>query len=154
MEQITNILNSLKEIAPWLAILGGSIAVEVIPPIKLKPWSWIAKWIGKAINGNVISELNGIKGEIGEIKKQNKQQDDERMLDKALDARRRILQFADEIRRGVRHSYEHFTNVSEDITFYEKYCDDHPKFENDRAKVSIKIINDTYERCIKENDFL
>lgn len=154
MEQLTNFLDALKDAAPWLAIIGGSIAVEVIPPIKLKPWTWIAKWFGKAINGNVIKELDGIKGEIADIKEQNKKQDDDRLRDKALDARRRVLQFADEIRRDVPHSYEHFTNVSEDITFYEKYCEDHPKFENDRAKVSIKIINDTYEECIKENDFL
>ena len=134
-----------------IAVLSTVLEVS---KIKVNPWSWLGRKVGKVINGGVISELDGIKGEIGEIKRQNEQQDEDRMRDKALDARRRILQFADEIRREVRHSYEHFTNVSEDISFYEHYCKENPNFENDRAKVSIKIINDTYERCMRENDFL
>ena len=72
----------------------------------------------------------------------------------AKQARRRIIDFADECRRSVRHSEEHFDNVLEDIDTYEKYCDTHPKFENRKAVQSIKFILDIYDKCKRENDFL
>lgn len=136
-----------------------------IAPIKINPWSWLGKKIGgffgslaarigKAINGEVITELSGIKDRLAELEKHDQRQDKDRGEDKALDARRRILQFADEIRRKVRHSEEHFNNAFEDIDYYKKYCDEHTDFENDKARISIKIIEETYERCTRENDFL
>lgn len=136
-----------------------------IAPVKVNPWSWLgklvsrffgwlAKRIGKAINGEVINELCEIKTQLADLEARDKRQDLERAEDKALDARRRILQFADEIRRKVRHSEEHFNNVFEDIKYYKTYCKEHEDFENDRARISIKIIEDTYEKCSRENDFL
>ena len=92
----------LKTVAPWLAV--GSVAIEIIPPIKLKPWTWFARTIGKAINHDMLAEIKELRGEVESIKKKNEKQDDERQLDRALSARRRILQFAEEIRRGVKHS--------------------------------------------------
>ena len=153
IEKIAELLTGHVPAVVVAALILLSYFVEV-SKIQINPLSWLGKTIGKAINGGVLAELGGIKTEIGEIKQHNDRQDEDRLRDKALDARRRILQFADEIRRGVRHSLEHFTNVSEDITFYQVYCDEHPKFENDRAKLSIKIIKQTYEKCLKENDFL
>ena len=136
-----------------------------IAPVKINPWSWLAKrlggffgWlakrIGKAINGEVISELGEIKRKLADLEERDRSQDLARSEDKALDARRRILQFADEIRRKVRHSEEHFNNVFEDIKYYKTYCREHADFENDKARISIKIIEDTYEKCSRENDFL
>lgn len=136
-----------------------------IAPVKINPWSWLGKliggffgWlgkrIGKAINGEVITELGEIKDRLSELEKHDQQQDITRAEDKALDARRRILQFADEIRRKVRHSEEHFNNVFEDIKYYKSYCAEHTDFENDRARISIKIIEDTYEKCAREDEFL
>lgn len=136
-----------------------------IAPLKINPWSWLGKrisgffgWLGKqvgrVINGEVITELGEIKDRLSELEKHDRQQDTNRAEDRTLDARRRILQFADEIRRKVRHSEEHFNNVFEDIKCYKTYCKEHENFENDRARISIKIIEETYERCSRENDFL
>lgn len=143
---------------------GGLLLVMTlvqIAPIKVNPWSFIGKLItkgftaiGKAFNAEVTKELAEVKGKLSELEKYNSRQDKEREEDKALDARRRILQFADEIRRKVRHSEEHFNNVFEDINYYKTYCREHAEFENDRARVSIKIIEETYEKCSRENDFL
>lgn len=134
-----------------IALLSTVLEVS---KIKVNPWSWLARKIGEAINGGVIKELDGIKKEIGDIKDRNEKQDAEREIDKVLNARRRILRFADEIRRGDRHSHEHFDAVLDDIGFYTKYCEDHPKFSNEKAVLSIKIIKDIYEKCARENDFL
>lgn len=143
-----------------------------ITPIKINPWSWIGKLIGsffkrlagrigKGINGEVIDKLGAIGGRLdemenrlGDLEKHNREQDRYNAEEKALDARRRILRFGDEIRSGVRHSKEHFDNVFEDIKYYKVYCAEHTDFANDRVHISIKIIEDTYEKCIRENDFL
>lgn len=148
-----------------LLVDGGCLLLVMtlvqIVPIKVNPWSFIGKLImkgvtaiGKAFNAEVAKELAEVKGKLSELEEHNSRQDKEREEDKALDERRRILQFADEIRRKVRHSEEHFNNVFEDINFYKAYCREHAEFENDKARISIKIIEETYEKCSRENDFL
>lgn len=153
----------MEKLAEFLAAHGVGVIAAIIfflsifvevSKIKINPWSWLGKKIGKAINGDVITEIDNVKKDIGEIKEQNQKQDDERLRDKALDARRRILRFADEIRRGDRHSQEHFNNILEDISYYLQYCDDHPDFKNKKAVISIKIIEEVYEKCTREDDFL
>lgn len=152
---------NIQEILTGGGILFLVMTLVQIAPIKVNPWSWLAKLggkvvssIGKSLNAEVTKELVEVKGKLSELEEHNDQQDRERAEDKALDARRRILQFADEIRRKVRHSEEHFNNVFEDIDFYKAYCKSHTDFENDKARISIKIIEETYEKCSRENDFL
>lgn len=136
-----------------------------IAPIKINPWSWLGKTIrkglnilarniGRAINGEVINELGNIKTRLDDIETRNLNNDAKMAEDKAKDARRRILRFADEVRSGVRHSEEHFDNVFEDVKYYTTYCKQHEEFENDKVRISIKILNEVYEKCVKENDFL
>ena len=72
----------------------------------------------------------------------------------AKQARRRIIDFSDECRRGTRHSEEHFDNVLEDIDAYEKYCAAHPQFENRKAVQSIRFIMEIYDECKRKNDFI
>lgn len=159
----------LKEYGLWLIVI---LTLLQISPIKINPWSWFGKligrffgWlgkrIGKAINGEVIadlvdikSELSELKSELAELKEHDEKQDATRDRDKALDARRRILRFADEVRRKEKHSAEHFHNILDDITYYKNYCKNHDDFENDRAKLSIKRIEEVYEVCDRNNSFL
>lgn len=153
------------------ALKTGGVALVIlctlaqIAPIKLNPWTWlwglvkkiggtIAKHVGRGINAEVMTELGSISKRLKALEDNDQQQDKDRAEDKALDARRRILQFADEIRRKVRHSEEHFNNVFEDIRYYKKYCGDHKDFENDKARISMEIIEETYKKCQRENDFL
>ena len=100
------------------------------------------------------AELGIIKADMVELKENNRRQDEERKVDKAFDARRRILRFADEVRRGEKHSLEHFNDVFEDISNYKTYCAEHPNFQNDKAAVSIKCIQQVYEQCTLDNSFL
>ena len=72
----------------------------------------------------------------------------------AKQARRRIIAFSDECRRGTRHSEEHFDNVLEDVDAYETYCNTHPTFANRKAVQSIRFIVDVYDRCKRTNDFI
>ena len=73
--------------------------------------------------------------------------------EKAINARTRILRFADELMHEKRHSKEYFDQILEDVDKYKKYCDDHPKFENSKAVASIARIKSVYARRLEENDF-
>ncbi len=77
-------------------------------------------------------------------------------LDKenADDARRNILSFDDELRRGIDHSEESFNQVLDDMNYYSRYCKDNPKYENNKATAAIAHIKDTYQRVKAENKFI
>ena len=97
--------------------------------------------------GQVMEAIDGLKSAIGGI--------DER-LDKenADDARRNILSFDDELRRGMDHSEESYNQILEDTNFYSRYCKQHPEYENNKAVNAIRHINDTYQRVKAENKFI
>jgi hypothetical protein len=130
---------------------GGIIFVILtliqIAPIKINPWSWIGRAIGRAINGEVIATVAALREDV----KNNKNDDDERW---ASLSRSHILSFGDEILHGVAHSKERFDQILLDISKYEKYCDAHPEYLNNIAHETIKQIKKTYQKCLEENTFL
>lgn len=64
----------------------------------------------------------------------------------AIDARRDILRFNDELLNNVDHSHEMFLQIMDDIATYDKYCADHDEFMNGRTVQSASNIKRTYER--------
>lgn len=133
-------------ITALLAVLGSSVAIEIIP-IKINPWTWLARRIGKAILGDVTEQLSW-------ISEQLKSHIEADARDKAKRLRVRILRFADELLQGERHSQEHFNEILEDITEYNRYCATHPDFPNDKAAISIGHIENVYRARLENNDFL
>ena len=79
------------------------------------------------------------------------QSNDESM---ALTWRYRILRFNDEVKQEVNHTEEHFNQILEDITKYEKYCKENPDFENNKASLAIDNIKKVYKKCTEEGTFL
>lgn len=135
-------------------IFGGGTGILIllmslveVSKIKLNPWSWIAKKVGKALNGEVLEKLDAQGKEIDKLKESCDQRE-------ANDCRYRILRFDDEIRHGARHTKEHFDQILGDVKSYEDYCNDHPKYRNNVAHFAIKNIKKTYEHCESENAFL
>lgn len=92
-------------------------------------------------------KLDGLNSELQDMKKEMSQ-------DKATTCRYRILRFADEIRYGTKHSKEHFDQILDDITTYERYCDRHPEYENNKAVLAISNIKTIYQKCVCEGTFL
>lgn len=72
----------------------------------------------------------------------------------AKGARRRILRFSDELTQEIRHTKDYFDDVLADIDLYERYCEDHPKFPNNRTLMAETNIKATYQQCLAEHDFL
>ena len=137
---------------------GGSLLVLMtlvqIAPIKINPWSFIAKTIGKAINADVMAEMKEIKA--NQAKTQEKLEshirvDDDRNAD---GHRQRILQFNTELLRDIPHTREDFIEILAEIDFYEKYCEEHKDYKNSRAVHAIANISRVYDDRLKKHDFL
>ncbi len=130
---------------------GGILLVTMtliqVAPIKVNPWSTIAKAVGRAINGEVIAKVEQLERDLEGMKEAQEERD-------AISCRSRILHFGDETIHGVRHTKEHFDQILRDITNYERYCDSHPNFENNTTVLTSQRIKDIYEHCLKSADFL
>lgn len=139
---------SIQEI---LASSGGALVVLItlvqIAPIKVNPWSAICRAIGRALNGDVIAKLDKVEDRLDE----HIRMDDERNADLH---RARILQFNTELLRSIRHTEEDFNEILYNIDCYEKYCTEHPEYQNNRAVHAIKNIDRVYDECMENHDFL
>lgn len=139
---------TIKEI-----ITGGSVGLVLllslvqISPIKINPWTAIAKALGKAINGEVIADIQATK----RILEEHIAIDNERAAD---GNRQRILRFNDEVMRQIPHTEEHYIEVLKDIDDYEAYCLDHKDYKNSRAVFAIENIKRVYAKRLEKNDFL
>ena len=137
---------------------GGAVALLMtviqITPIKINPWSAIAKWMGRAINAEVIKGLSEVKtAQEGALKRL----EDHIKLDeksKADASRARILRFNNELLRDIPHTKEDFIEALKDIDGYERYCRAHPDYENGRAVHAIANIGRAYDERLKKHDFL
>lgn len=102
----------------------------------------------------LIQRSDGSKQELSDIHKELTEIKEDAGKTKAENARNRILRFADECRRGEKHSEEFFIQIKDDIKDYLEYCKEHPDFKNSRTTESIDVINMAYEHCRRTGDFL
>lgn len=98
-------------------------------------------------NSEVLAALKSIRDKIVGI---------ESRMDKenADNARRNILSFDDELRRGMEHSEESFNQVLQDIKYYRNFCRTHADYENDKATSAISHIREVYQKVKNENKFI
>jgi methyl coenzyme M reductase beta subunit len=139
---------SIGELVRYIALIVAGAAAFVEKTSKtMKPLTKLAKAIGRAINGELMEKVDSLEQKVEKMAQ-------EEQLQRAKDARTRVLRFGDELIHDVRHTKEHFDDVLRDITEYEKYCDEHPKFENDQMHITAEHIKETYHKCLKEHSFL
>ena len=135
----------------WIIGGGGLLAVLLtlvqIAPVKINPWSAIAKAIGKAINADVLRELDTVTQKLDT----HIRVDDERNADSY---RTRILQFNNELLREILHTREDFIEILAVIDDYESYCRDHREYKNNRAVCAIENIKRVYMERLQKHDFL
>ncbi len=115
---------------------GGLLLVLMtliqVAPVKINPWSWLAKAIEKKLDAHI-------------------DMDDRRTAD---GHRARILHFNNELLRNIGHTKEEFIEALTEIDAYEKYCDKHPEYPNNRAVLAIENIREVYKERLKKHDFL
>lgn len=143
----------------WTILIIALLSLIQITPIKINPWTWLGKQIGRVINKEVMEKQDAYLKESQDYRLNNDMQIKtlSNKFDKrnAEDTRNRILRFGDEVKnKQIRHSEEYYNQILADITDYDKYCREHPNFQNERTVVTTKIIKETYEEHVKNNDFL
>lgn len=94
----------------------------------------------------LMKEIKAMRLELNEVKETIDENE-------AKASRIRILKFADEIFMEMNHSKDSFDQCMSDITFYEKYCDDHPKFKNHQTAETVEYIKEVYHERMKKKDF-
>lgn len=139
------------ELYEWLAGGGGLLVALLtlvqIMPIKINPWSAIAKAVGRAVNADVLRELDTVTRKLDT----HIRVDDERNADSY---RTRILQFNNELLREIMHTREDFIEILAVIDDYERYCREHKEYKNNRAVCAIENIKRVYMERLQKHDFL
>ena len=147
-------MNVWALIGEGTGILVIILTLIQITPIKINPWSYIAKCLGKAINKDVIEKVESLESKIDDL--ESKIDDERETMEeyKARQSRIRILRFGDEMRNQQKHTKEHFDDILTDIDVYEQFCSNHPNFRNGISVQTIKYIRNTYDKRLEKNDFL
>lgn len=136
---------------------GGLLLVAMtliqISPIKVNPWSALARALGKAINKDVLDGLAEVKADQKEARRIL---DDHIRVDDTRNAdahRARILQFNNELLRDIPHTREDFIEILEEIDFYERFCEEHKDYKNNRCTHAIANIGRVYDDRLRKHDF-
>lgn len=147
------LIETLSTVSVGQVLAGGAGAIALvsvfieITPVKINPVSKFLAWLGRKINGEVISKVDKLEDQITTMQKVNDEQE-------AINCRYRILRFGDEVKHGTRHSQEHFEQILADIDAYEIFCKDHKDFKNNKTRVTTERILDVYRECVETDDFL
>ena len=123
------------------------LTVIQIAAVKFDPWTAIARAIGRALNGEVLTQLSVLRENLDT----HIRVDDERNADLF---RTRILQFNNELLRDILHTREDFIEILAVIDDYEHYCRDHEDYKNNRATFAIENIQRVYKDRLMKHDFL
>ena len=136
-------------------ILGSGIIQ--IAPIKINPFTWLAKKIGNALTADLKSDLkndfNELNDKVNNIEVKLELHINENKKERVADYRARIIRFNDEIMEEKTHTKEYYDNILEDIDKYEAYCNSHPDYPNNKAVMAIHNIKAKYEEHMENNSF-
>ena len=129
---------------------------------------WVFGSIGAAITGKkkitnqdisdsvqkLREESAEMKTAIIEIKEEAREHNEQNLEERAKNNRSKILRFDDELRIGIKHSYEYFEDILRTVHEYEDYCENHPKFKNRQAESAINHIQSAYDEAHENNSFI
>lgn len=118
--------------------LIGAFTLIQISPIKINPWSWIAKLIHGFLFAEIDKKLVSIESKIDRVESTIEERE-------AVLARTHVLRFNDELLNSIHHTNEYFLQTFDDIKTYDKYCAKNPSFANGRTTQAAENIKRTYE---------
>ena len=120
--------------------------VQFTPAIKLSPITAILKWIGKAINGEVLERIAGLEKRADE----QRYSIDENEMDRI---RWEVLDFANDCRNDVKHTKDEFEHIIDLNTKYHVLLDRYEE-ENGVFDAEYEYILELYRKCQRNNNFL
>lgn len=152
-------LISFFQLHPEITIVGAITLIQ-IAPIRIDPWVKIARWFKKIILGDmefkidrISVKMDNLEQKVNYLEQKRDEMEEERKEDKAFLARTRILRFADELYEGRHHSKEFFDEILSETDRYEQFCSQHPDYKNNKAKLAIQCIKDTYAQLFDKREF-
>ena len=147
-------MSILELFASGSGLLFLALSMIEIAPIKVNPWSAIARALGSVINRDVIARLD----DISRVQRDTQRRlDDHIRLDDERDAdmhRAKILRFNNELLRDIPHTREEFIEILAEIDGYEAFCRAHPDYQNNRAVHAVANIKRVYAERLQKHDFL
>ena len=147
-------MSILELFASGSGLLFLALSMIEIAPIKVNPWSAIARALGSVINRDVIARLD----DISRVQRDTQRRlDDHIKLDDERDAdmhRAKILRFNNELLRDIPHTREEFIEILAEIDGYEAFCRAHPDYQNNRAVHAVANIKRVYAERLEKRDFL
>ena len=143
--EVITISSLLQTAGVMAAIIGGFFGIVTLVINRI----WAKMDEKKGWRKEMQESISAIDGKLTA----HIQADDER---NAVQCRTRILRFADELINEPKHLHTqgNFEQCLQDITFYDQYCADHPKFKNELTLRSAEIIRKVYDECAREHKFL
>lgn len=120
--------------------------MQFTPAIKCSPITAVCKWVGKAINGEVLTRIAALE----ERADQQQRTLDENEMDRI---RWEVLDFANACRNHVKHTKDEFQHIIDLNQKYHKLLAKY-KIKNGVFDAEYAYIIDLYKRCQLENDFL
>ena len=141
-----------KDIFDWclehwsfvLFVIG--LFVQFTPAIKFSPITAIFKWIGKAINGEVLQRISGLETRAD----QQRRSIDENEMDRI---RWEVLDFANACRNHVKHTKDEFQHIIALNGKYHKLLEKYG-IENGVFDAEYDYILKLYQECQRNNNFL
>jgi hypothetical protein len=127
----------------WL-VFGSGIVCE-FAPIKFSPISLILSGLGKKLNKDIKDELSQVKNEVKSVSTD--------LQEHIVESQRRnILDFADDLMRGMPKTKENFTNIIYLHDKYNKFIEVN-KLENGQVDLAFEYISQKYKECLAKNGF-
>lgn len=132
----------------WVLVIGSGFLE--FSKLKISPWTWVAKKVGKVLNAEVFEELKAVNKRLGDIEDRQDKFEHQTELNETLEARRRILRINSELLLGRDIDREYLHNVMHDIAAYEDYCKAHSDvrdpyfFSNEECPEAIRNIREYY----------
>ena len=152
----------MEQIFRWCMDHLPAIALAIptviqIAPIKIDPWTWMFKWIGKILTSDVSKEIKQVRkefsDEIADLKNLHAEQQEAIDNNEIDRIRYEVLDFANSCRNGRKHTKDEFEHI---IVLNKKYQRLLTKTgaENGVFDAEYEYIYDIYKRCQRENTFL
>lgn len=153
------------DVLGWGAFVIFLISVFVdVSKIKLDPWKRVLRGISSVFNAELMTSQKELQTKMDrtcetfqskhdELAEQIRNLKMESLVWQKRTTRRKIIEFADECRRGVRHSQQMFLNVFDDISEYESLCRNTGD-PNHVVDESVAYIHETYHNRLTKNDFV
>lgn len=129
----------------WQIIVFGSLFIQ-ISPIKIDPWSFIIKWIGKVLMGEACGKMDDLIEKIDDMDTEMKENEKDRI-------RWEILDFANSCHNHRKHTRDEFKHI---IELNDKYNTllEQTHDRNGVFKAEYEYIKKLYDKLNEKDAFL